>query len=245
MAHVVTERCVDCRYTDCCAVCPVDCFYETKDPAMLVIDPGVCIDCAMCIPECPIYAIYPEAEVPDPYKEWIQKNADLFSSGVNVTEQTEALPSAIPLDEIHAKEKAKGWSVSDPSAVADAAPAGGSDGAAGAPAADVAPPPPVPGATSDGPQQAARAARFEERPSLGVRPGGRLRVGYRVGTVREIRKSRTGGFVDMQIQFDNEDKPIWYLYSALQTMRDNGEVEVVESGPMPGMFQLIFGDGKW
>ena len=35
MAHVVTERCVDCRYTDCCAVCPVDCFYQIESPAML------------------------------------------------------------------------------------------------------------------------------------------------------------------------------------------------------------------
>ncbi|MEZ5990422.1 MAG: hypothetical protein R3F30_15170 [Planctomycetota bacterium] len=42
--HVVTGRCVDCRYTDCVAVCPVDCFYEIKDPAMLVIDPDTCID---------------------------------------------------------------------------------------------------------------------------------------------------------------------------------------------------------
>ena len=40
MTHVVTGRCVDCRYTDCCTVCPVECFYETKDPAMLVIDPA-------------------------------------------------------------------------------------------------------------------------------------------------------------------------------------------------------------
>ena len=39
MTHVVTGRCVDCRYTDCCTVCPVDCFWETKDPALLVIDP--------------------------------------------------------------------------------------------------------------------------------------------------------------------------------------------------------------
>ena len=65
MAHVVTERCVDCRYTDCCAVCPVDCFYETESPAMLVIDPDTCIDCGLCIPECPIQAIWTEDELPD------------------------------------------------------------------------------------------------------------------------------------------------------------------------------------
>ena len=51
MTHVVTGRCVDCRYTDCCTVCPVECFYETKDPAMLVIDPDTCIDCELCVPD--------------------------------------------------------------------------------------------------------------------------------------------------------------------------------------------------
>ena len=57
MTHVVTGRCVDCRYTDCCTVCPVECFYEVKDLAMLVIDPDTCIDCELCVPECPILSL--------------------------------------------------------------------------------------------------------------------------------------------------------------------------------------------
>src|SRR5690606_33502150 len=28
MAFVVTENCIQCKYTDCFSVCPVDCFYE-------------------------------------------------------------------------------------------------------------------------------------------------------------------------------------------------------------------------
>ena len=40
MAHIVTGRCVDCRYTDCCTVCPVDCFYEIEDPATLAATLG-------------------------------------------------------------------------------------------------------------------------------------------------------------------------------------------------------------
>jgi ferredoxin len=55
MPHIVTEKCVKCKYTDCVEVCPVDCFYEGDD--YLVIDPDVCIDCGVCIPECPIDAI--------------------------------------------------------------------------------------------------------------------------------------------------------------------------------------------
>ena len=51
MTHVVTEACIRCKYTDCVDVCPVDCFRE--GPNMLVIDPDECIDCAVCIPECP------------------------------------------------------------------------------------------------------------------------------------------------------------------------------------------------
>src|SRR5574337_1023138 len=81
MPHVVTGRCVDCKYTDCCAVCPVDCFYEIDDPRMLVIDPDTCIDCQLCVPECPIHAIYEAEEVPAPYQEWIAKNVELFKTG--------------------------------------------------------------------------------------------------------------------------------------------------------------------
>ena len=46
MAHVVTEPCVDCKYTDCVEVCPVACFHETDH--RVVIDPDVCIDCSAC-----------------------------------------------------------------------------------------------------------------------------------------------------------------------------------------------------
>jgi ferredoxin len=115
MTHVVTARCVDCRYTDCCAVCPVDCFYETTDPAMLVIDPETCIDCELCVPECPINAIYPEEELPEEYSEWLEKNAELFGEGTQISEKTEALPGALTLEEIQEKEKGNGWEIEEPS----------------------------------------------------------------------------------------------------------------------------------
>ena len=114
MAYIVTGRCVDCRYTDCCEVCPVDCFYEIKVPAMLVIDPDTCIDCGLCIPECPIKAIYTEEECPEPYQEWIEKNAELYGDGENITTKKDALPDALTLDQVHEKETAQGMDVSDP-----------------------------------------------------------------------------------------------------------------------------------
>ena len=116
MPHIVTERCIDCRYTDCCAVCPVDCFWEIKDPAMLVIDPDTCIDCALCIPECPVHAIYPEDEVPAPYQEWIQKNAELYTDGENISTKGEPLPGALTLEQIQEREQSKGLDVSEPTA---------------------------------------------------------------------------------------------------------------------------------
>ena len=122
MAHIVTERCVDCRYTDCCAVCPVDCFYEIESPAMLVIDPVTCIDCALCVSECPVQAIWPEDELPDAYSDWTDKNAELFGGGVMIKTKKDALPGALSLGQMQARERERGFQVTEPSA-ADAEPA--------------------------------------------------------------------------------------------------------------------------
>lgn len=115
MPHVVVGRCVDCRYTDCCTVCPVDCFWEIPEPAMLVIDPDTCIDCELCVPECPINAIYPESELPEAYEEWTAKNAELFEAGEVVSEKKDALANALTLEQIQAKEKEAGFSIDEPS----------------------------------------------------------------------------------------------------------------------------------
>jgi len=74
MAYVVTRLCRDCKDTACMAVCPVDCFYEPKEPSadkpdMLYINPDECIDCDACVPECPWEAIYAEADVPALFKD--------------------------------------------------------------------------------------------------------------------------------------------------------------------------------
>ncbi|MCA9682358.1 MAG: ferredoxin family protein [Myxococcales bacterium] len=62
MAYIVGDPCVKCKHTDCVAVCPVDCFYEGVN--MLVISPDECIDCGACEPECPVTAIFEEADLP-------------------------------------------------------------------------------------------------------------------------------------------------------------------------------------
>lgn len=75
MTYVVTEPCIKCKYTDCVDVCPVDCFRE--GPNFLVIDPDECIDCTLCVAECPVEAIFAEDDVPTTQVHFIALNAEL------------------------------------------------------------------------------------------------------------------------------------------------------------------------
>lgn len=75
MTYVVTESCIRCKYSDCVEVCPVDCFHE--GPNFLVIDPQQCVDCALCVPECPVEAIYADDRLPLGQEHFIGLNAEL------------------------------------------------------------------------------------------------------------------------------------------------------------------------
>jgi ferredoxin len=75
MTYVVTEACIRCKYTDCVDVCPVDCFHE--GPNFLVIDPEECIDCTLCVAECPVEAIYAEDDLPENQRNFTALNAEL------------------------------------------------------------------------------------------------------------------------------------------------------------------------
>ena len=92
MTHIVTESCIKCRYTDCVDVCPVDCF--RAGPNFLVIDPDECIDCAVCIPECPVDAIYAEEDVPEDQKDFIDLNAELSKDWPSITRAEEKADDA-------------------------------------------------------------------------------------------------------------------------------------------------------
>jgi ferredoxin len=94
MTHVVTEACIQCKYTDCVDVCPVDCFRE--GPNFLTIDPDECIDCAVCIPECPVNAIYAEEDVPSDQQHMTALNAELarLPGWKSITKRKAALPTA-------------------------------------------------------------------------------------------------------------------------------------------------------
>jgi len=88
MTYVVTESCIKCKYTDCVDVCPVDCFYE--GPNMLVIDPDECIDCTLCVAECPVEAIFAEDDVPTDQRDFLALNAELAKSWERITEKKDA-----------------------------------------------------------------------------------------------------------------------------------------------------------
>ena len=88
MTHTVTEACIKCKYTDCVDVCPVDCFRE--GPNFLTIDPDECIDCAVCIPECPVNAILPEEDVPQDQMKFIPINAELAKKWPSITKRKPA-----------------------------------------------------------------------------------------------------------------------------------------------------------
>lgn len=90
MTYVVTDPCVNCKYTDCAVVCPVEAFHE--DDVMLYINPETCIDCDACVPECPVEAIFAEDKVPEDQQHWTAINAEKSLSGLpTITEKKDPL----------------------------------------------------------------------------------------------------------------------------------------------------------
>lgn len=92
MTYVVTENCILCKYTDCAVVCPVDCFHE--GPNFLVIDPEECIDCDVCVMECPASAIFPESDLPPGQEKFLGINAELAKIWPAITRKSDPLPDA-------------------------------------------------------------------------------------------------------------------------------------------------------
>ena len=92
MTYVVTEGCILCKHTDCVDVCPVDCFVE--GPNFLAIDPDGCIDCAVCVPECPENAIFAESDLPEDQTQFIEINAELAKIWQPLIKSKESMPEA-------------------------------------------------------------------------------------------------------------------------------------------------------
>ncbi len=92
MTYVVSENCIKCKFTDCVDVCPVDCFRE--GPNFLVIDPDECIDCTLCVAECPAEAIFAEDDLPEDQHHFLALNAELSKLWGAIVAKKDPLPDA-------------------------------------------------------------------------------------------------------------------------------------------------------
>lgn len=91
MTLIVTDSCILCKHTDCVEICPVDCFYEGEN--MLVIHPDECIDCGMCVHECPVDAIVYDDD-PAATQELRDLNAKYAANWPNIISKKPALRQA-------------------------------------------------------------------------------------------------------------------------------------------------------
>ena len=101
MPFIVTEACIQCKYTDCVEVCPMDCFVE--GPNFLAIDPDGCIDCSVCVGECPVQAIVNAAEASEAQRPWIALNAELAREWGPITRRRQPLPEHAHWRHVQAK----------------------------------------------------------------------------------------------------------------------------------------------
>ena len=92
MTYVIAEPCVSTCDTACVEVCPVDCIHGPEDKTgageeakadgfdpegkQLYIDPDECIDCAACVAECPVEAIFADTDLPDEHEAWLERNEE-------------------------------------------------------------------------------------------------------------------------------------------------------------------------
>lgn len=78
MAYVITSACIGVKDQSCVAACPVDCIIGVQGDPMLFIDPDLCIDCAACVPVCPVNAIFHANALPQQLSEYLAINRDYF-----------------------------------------------------------------------------------------------------------------------------------------------------------------------
>lgn len=99
MTFIVNDGCIKCKHTDCVDVCPVDCFYEGEN--MLVIHPEECIDCGVCVPECPVDAIQSDTELGA--DKWVSFNAKYAEKWPNISDRKDPYPEAAEMEGVEGK----------------------------------------------------------------------------------------------------------------------------------------------
>lgn len=89
MTYVVGEACINCKHTTCVDVCPTEAFRE--GPNFIVIDPDHCVDCDICVPECPEEAIFSEDDIPHGQEAFLDLNAKLSQEWPIIQEAKEPM----------------------------------------------------------------------------------------------------------------------------------------------------------
>ncbi len=102
MTYVVTQHCVDCKYTDCVTVCPVDAFHNGD--RMVYINPDTCVNCDACVPACPVEAIFSEESLPEKFKPYLEINAEGAKKFPSTNEKVDPMPGAKTLEELKAMD---------------------------------------------------------------------------------------------------------------------------------------------
>jgi ferredoxin len=67
---------------------------------MLVINPDECIDCGVCVDECPVTAIFPEEEVPEKWHDYIEINSRLSRIWPTIEASKDPLETAEEFKEV-------------------------------------------------------------------------------------------------------------------------------------------------
>ena len=80
LPYVITEPCIGVKDATCGDVCPVDCIHSSPEAEQYFIHPEECISCGACVEVCPVDAIYYEEDVPAEMRQFIEINANFFTS---------------------------------------------------------------------------------------------------------------------------------------------------------------------
>ncbi len=88
MTYIIGSPCIDTKDTACVEVCPVDCIHPKKEASefesenKLYIDPETCIDCGLCVDECPVQAIFTDEDLPEEWRHYLQINTEWYEKQV-------------------------------------------------------------------------------------------------------------------------------------------------------------------
>jgi ferredoxin len=84
VTYIISGRCMGTMDQSCVDICPVDCIHLVE--RMAVIDPGECIDCGACLPECPVEAIFQADTLPAEFEPYRAINA-AYVQGVDAVDR--------------------------------------------------------------------------------------------------------------------------------------------------------------